>query len=473
MPNIRVKLFNTFAKKKEFLKPLKAGTVKIYTCGPTVYYFPHIGNMRTYVFEDILERALANFGYRIKRVMNVTDVGHLTDDGDGGEDKLEKGALRDKKSPLQVAAFYTKAFVEDCRKLNIAVPKIFAPATKFIDAQIDLAKKLERKGYTYETESALYFDVSKFKKYSKFAGQSIGDKITGARKEVVADSEKKNPADFVLWFKRVGRFKNHVLHWPSPWGEGFPGWHIECSAIAHHYLGQPIDIHAGGVDHIGTHHPNEIAQSESAYGAKLAKIWLHGEHLLVNGAKMSKSLGNFYTISDLKAENIQELAFRLLVLGTHYRAKLNFTWESMRAADVSLSRLREQYSLLKSEKKPKILSAEAKQALSRFKESLADDLNTPKALAVLYGVIKDKHIAPSEKKYLLDEFDSILRLDLSVQDNKDFASIPKEILEKAATREALRKNKQFMQADALRNELYELGYILEDTEAGPIVRVKK
>lgn len=295
-----IKLFNTLSRKKDDLKPIHSDWVGLYTCGPTVYNFAHIGNLRTYIFEDILERMLRYNGYTVKRVMNITDVGHLTGDSDAGNDKLDTAAREQKKSVEELAKFYTDAFLDDLKKLNILVPDILAPATHFIPDQIALIEKLFEKGFAYDTPTAVYFDVSKFKDYGKLSGQSLAEKMTGARGEVVVDAEKHNPADFALWFKLVGKFEHHLLHWPSPWGEGFPGWHIECSAISRHFLSQPFDIHTGGVDHIGTHHENEIAQSEAAFGVPLANIWVHGEHLLVNDGKMAKSEGNFLTLAELK-----------------------------------------------------------------------------------------------------------------------------------------------------------------------------
>jgi cysteinyl-tRNA synthetase len=326
VPKPILRLYNTISRSVEAFKPLKKTTVGLYTCGPTVYNFAHLGNLRTYLFEDILERTLLWSGYGVRRVMNITDVGHLTGDGDAGEDKVEKEARSERKNVKDVVNFYTKVFLADLKKLNIRIPKLLAPASKFIPEQIKLIQQLFKKGVAYDTPAAVYFDVSRFLDYGKLSGQSLEQKLSGARDEVVKDAEKRNSADFALWFKLVGRFQNHILRWPSPWGVGFPGWHIECSAISAKLLGQPFDIHTGGVDHIGTHHTNEIAQSEAAYHKPLARYWLHGEFLLVDAAKMAKSDKNFLTIKELESQNISPLAYRFLCLTAHYRSPMNFSW---------------------------------------------------------------------------------------------------------------------------------------------------
>ena len=306
-------LHNQLTKKKEPFKPIKKGGVGLYTCGPTVYNFAHIGNLRTYIFEDVLRRVLEYNGFKIKHVMNITDVGHLTSDADTGEDKLEKMAKIEKKSVWDIAGFYTKQFLKDINLLNVKKADILSPATKNIEEQITIIKRLFKNRFVYETRSAVYFDVSKFKNYTKLSRQKLSEKISGAREEVVVDVEKKNPQDFVLWFKLAGRFEHHIMRWDSPWGKGFPGWHIECSAISRKYLGQPFDIHTGGVDHINIHHTNEIAQSEGAYGKPLANFWVHGEFLLIDGARMGKSEGNFITLKKLIEKGYEPPAFRYLV----------------------------------------------------------------------------------------------------------------------------------------------------------------
>ena len=316
-----LKLYNTLTCKKEIFKPLRKDRVGLYTCGPTVYNYAHIGNLRTYVFEDILRRTLEYAGFKVRHVMNITDVGHLVSDADEGEDKLEKGARREGKSVWDITKFYTDAFLKDIEKLNIKKANYILPATKYIKEQIKIIEVLFKKGYAYETPQAVYFNVSKFKNYTKLSRQKLSQKITGAREEVVVDTQKRNPYDFALWFKVVGRFEHHTMRWPSPWGIGFPGWHIECSAISSSKLGQPFDIHTGAVDHINVHHTNEIAQSEVAFGKPLAKIWMHGEFLLIDSSKMAKSRDNFFTLETTINKGFTPLAFRYLVLNAHYRSK--------------------------------------------------------------------------------------------------------------------------------------------------------
>jgi cysteinyl-tRNA synthetase len=462
-------LYNTLSRKKEELKPIHKDWVGLYTCGPTVYNYAHIGNLRTYIFEDILERVLQYDGYNVRRVMNITDVGHLTGDSDNGEDKLDKEALEQKKPVEEIAQFYTDAFFDDLAKLNIKKPDVIAPATKHIKEQIALIETLFQQGVAYDTPHAVYFDVTKFKDYGKLSGQSLKEKMVGARDEVVVDDDKKHPADFALWFKLEGKFKQHLLHWPSPWGEGFPGWHIECSAISRHFLGQPLDIHTGGVDHIGTHHENEIAQSEAAYGVPLAHIWMHGEFLLINEGKMAKSEKNFLTLSDVEKKGYNPLVFRYMVLGANYRTKLNFTWESMDAAKNGLERL---YRTIYDQKKFK--GEESGDGLKKYEELFAkvldDDLNTSQALAVLHEMLESPASADA-KLALAKKFDSVLglRLDIPMEysPEKD-----EEVAQKAKEYEKLRTNKQFVQSDALRKEIEGLGYEVRDTESGPVILKK-
>ena len=463
-----LRLYNTLSRKLEVFKPLKNKTVGLYTCGPTVYNFAHIGNLRTYIFEDILERALEWSGYEVKRVMNITDVGHLTGDTDEGRDKVEEEARAERKSVEEIAERYTKAFLADIKKLNIKVPKTIAPATKYVKEQKALIKELFEKGYAYETDSAVYFEVAKFKDYGKLSGQSLREKLTAARDEVVHDPQKRHPADFALWFKAVGRFRNHILRWPSPWGEGFPGWHVECSAISRKFLGQPFDIHTGGVDHIGTHHPNEIAQSEAAYGKPLARYWLHGEYLLMNAAKMAKSERNFLTLSDLTEKGFSPLAFRYLVLGTHYRSRINFRWEALAAAEKGLARLRSSYLKPTEAGRVKDRPALVAEFRERFRKGMRGDLGTPEALAALHALLASDLPAPV-KRSLADEFDAVLGLELSKFRPK-VAVMPAKIKELAEKREQFRNNKQFVQADTLRREIEKLGYVIDDTPKGPRIR---
>ncbi len=465
-----IRLYNTLSHKKEELKPIRKEWVGLYTCGPTVYNFAHIGNLRTYIFEDILQRALEYDGYSVRRVMNITDVGHLTGDSDIGEDKLDKEARAEKKSVEEIAQFYTKAFFEDLERLNIKKPDIIAPATQFVRQQISLIETLFERGFAYDTPTAIYFDVSKLKDYGKLSGQSLEDKMTGAREEVIVDSEKRNVTDFALWFKLTGKFKKHLLHWPSPWGEGFPGWHIECSAISRNFLGQPFDIHTGGVDHIGTHHTNEIAQSEAAYGMPLANIWMHGEFLIVDETKMAKSKQNFFTIKDIENRGINPLAFRYLSLGTHYRSKLNFSWGSLEAAQSGLRKVyAEYYQLLDQSRGAKDLlsiklSKDGEKLLSEFKNALNDDLNTSQGLAVLHETIGKENLHPEEKSALIGEYDKVLGILLGSR-----PVIPQNVEKLAAEREKYRGSKQFDKADGLRKEINALGYEVEDTPRGPFL----
>jgi cysteinyl-tRNA synthetase len=479
----KVALYNTLSKKLDTLKPISLKTgVGLYTCGPTVYNYAHIGNLRTYIFEDILERTLELAGYPVRRVMNITDVGHLTgEDTDSGEDKMEKEAKVEKKSVQEIAMFYTGAFLKDLELLHARVPELLEPATGFIPEQIFIIQQLIKKGHAYETPSAVYFDVATFKKYGKLSGQSLKDKLTAARKEVVEDPAKHNAADFALWFKLTGKFKSHLQHWPSPWGEGFPGWHIECSAISRTLLGQPFDIHTGGIDHIGTHHTNEIAQSEAAFGKPLAHIWMHGEFLVIDSARMGKSLGNFLTLSDIIKRGVSPLAYRYFTLSAHYRSQLNFTWESLDAAATGLKKYQATYrelaKLQAGEPLKKTVSATAKKFEKSFEAALFNDLNAPKALAVAHGVLKSK-LSAREKVMLLEKFDTVFRVLPKLggagvdSEASKAAVIPQNVLDLVARREEARSSKQFMQSDALRKEINELGYVVEDTATGPVVTPK-
>ncbi len=332
-------LYNTKSRSVEEFKPLKEGIVTMYACGPTVYDKTHIGHMRKYIGDDILHRTLSYLGYEVKHVMNITDVGHLTNDSDEGDDKFEGKAKAEGKTVWDVAKYYTEYFETTMRAVNVLPPTIEPKATDHIPQMIKLVEELVQKGFAYETSQAVYFDVAKDSKYGELSGQKLSDKEVGARDEVVTDKDKKNPADFALWFKKVGKFADHQMYWPSPWGDGFPGWHIECSAMSMHYLGETIDIHTGGIDHIPVHHENEIAQSECATGHQFVRFWVHHEFLNVGGEKMSKSKNNFYTIEDIKSRGIDPLSMRLMAMGTSYRKPLNFTWESLEGVKGLLKRL--------------------------------------------------------------------------------------------------------------------------------------
>ncbi len=469
----KIRIYNTLSRTKELFRPIRKGRVGLYTCGPTVYNYAHIGNLRTYIFEDILRRTLEHAGFNVTHVMNITDVGHLTSDADEGDDKLEKGAKREGKTVWEIAAFYTKAFLKDIEALHIKKAHTIIPATRTIQKQIILIKALFTNGYAYETSQAIYFDVSKFKNYTRLSRQKLGEKIAGARREVVGDSEKRNPQDFALWFKRVGKFSRHTMHWNSPWGDGFPGWHIECSAISTFALGQPFDIHTGGVDHITVHHTNEIAQSEAAFKKPLANYWMHGEFLVIDDTKMAKSEENFLTLPTLTEKGFSPLAYRYLVLTSHYRSKLNFTWESLAGAKHSLERLYECIRVLleKRRKSKKTRSLRAYQHV--FERALADDLDTPKALAVIWKLIAEYNARPDsfdahEIRRLLYDFDAVLGLGFkSIKQEK----IPERIRLLAEKREAYRKSKNWALADKIRGDINSAGFALLDTPEG--VRIQK
>ena len=413
--------------------------------------------------------------------MNITDVGHLTGDTDAGDDKLEAAAAAQKKSVEEIAQFYTDAFFEDLAKLNIIRPDIVAPASAHVREEIALVQTLFEKGFAYDTPAAVYFDVMKFPAYGALAGQSLAEKMTGAREEVVVDGDKRNPADFALWFKLQGKFKRHLLHWPSPWGEGFPGWHIECSAIARHFLGQPFDIHAGGIDLVGTHHTNEIAQSEAAYDVPLAHLWVHGEHLLLDGGKMAKSEGNAFTLSELAERGYHPLVYRYLVLGAHYRTRLNFTWESLDAARNGIERLYEAVNELYENTRnargmgggdaaAKKQKKSLEQYETEFRAAMNDDLNTSQALAILHEMLADGG-DPKEKLALVKQSDKILGLGLeSAMVRAAAGENDQKIVEMARIYIDLRGNKQFIQSDALRKEIEALGYSIRDTKDGSRVR---
>lgn len=458
-------LTNSLSRKKEKFEPINPPDVGLYTCGMTVYDFAHIGHGRKYVVDDVLKRMLTANGFKVKHVQNVTDVGHLVSDADEGEDKLEKGAVKAGKTVWEVAEFFTKDFYDSMDKLNIIRPDIICKATDHVKEQIELVKRLIEKGYAYDTPEAVYFDVTKFKKYGEAFGQKLSDKKVAVREEVKTGEHKKNPADFALWFKLVGRFENHVMHWESPWGEGFPGWHIECSAMGIKYLGEQFDIHTGGEDHLSIHHPNEIAQSEAATGkSPFVKYWLHTAFLLVDGKKMSKSLGNFYRVDDVEKKGFDPIALRYLYLSAHYRDPQNFTWEALEAAGVALEKLRTQISSLKSQDDRSVLSEEKATKVDMFRNdfmlAVNDDLNTPKALAVAWEMLKS-NIPSSDKYELATSFDEVLGLKLSEPPKK--IEIPDEIRTLMKRREDLRREKKFAEADELRKQIEEAGFAVNDS----------
>ena len=457
-----MKLYNTLTRNLETFKPLNFPKVSFYTCGPTVYDYTHIGHMRTYTNNDILKRTLTYLGYKVNHVMNVTDVGHLTGDDDSGIDKLEKGATKSDKTVWEVVKFFTDNFFKTMDALNISRPDVTCKATDHIEEMIQLINRLKQNGYVYETKEAVYFDVMKFKNYGKLSRQKIEEKLQAVRKEINIDTEKKHPVDFALWFKRIGRFADHTMHWPSPWGEGFPGWHIECSAMSMKYLGDSIDIHTGGIDHIPVHHENEIAQSEGATGKQFVKYWFHNNFLTVDGQKMSKSLGNFYTLSDIEKNKINPLSLRLLFLQSHYRQSLNFTWQSARASQEAFNRLKEIATNLKgpnSQRKKLVkLSDKSIAYQQQFKNAIENDLQTAQAVAVMWDMIKSD-IDNEEKYFLLMDFDKIFGLNL---DNINEEKIDANIIILAERRLEARKKRNFDQSDKLRIKIEKAGFKIED-----------
>lgn len=452
MTKIFFRLFNTLSRTQEVLTPLVDPEVRIYTCGPTVYDTPHIGNYRTYIFEDILVKSLRFAGYSPRRVMNITDVGHLTSDADEGEDKLEVGARREGLSAWDIAAKYEAYFFEDLEKLNIERPAELVKATATIPEQIAFIQELEGKGYTYTTSDGVYFDSSRVADYGKLARLDLEGLQEGQRIEM---GEKRQKTDFALWKFSHTPGERH-MEWESPWGIGFPGWHIECSAIIKETLGETIDIHCGGTDHIPVHHTNEIAQSEALTGNPLANIWLHSEFLLVDGGKMSKSLGNMYTVADLVDKGYDSLAFRMYCLTAGYRSKLNFTWEGLDAAAQQLKRMRAAYTEG---------GATPSEALApyfvEFTEALADDLNTPKALAVVWDVLGST-LSQSEKNHFLTQIDQVFSLGLT----QSAGDVPQAIQELLNQREAARQAQDWTRSDQLRAEIQQAGYQVLDTPEG-------
>jgi len=462
-----LKLYNTLTRKKEIFKPLKDKKVGLYTCGPTVYNYAHIGNLKKYIGDDVLKRVLIYNGYKVTHVMNITDVGHLVSDNDGGEDKIEKGAKEQGKTAWELARFFEDYFWKSLKEVGVLMPDVAPRATEHIKEQIKLIEKLEKRGFTYKTQQAVYFDVGKFPNYTKLTGQKLEDKKIGAREETVVDKDKKNPYDFALWFFATGRFKNHTMRWPSPWGEGFPGWHLECSAMSMKYLGDTFDIHTGGIDHLTVHHPNEIAQSEAATGKQFVRFWIHHDFLLVDGEKMSKSKKNFYTIEDIKTRKLNPLAFRYFCLNSHYRSKLNFTWQGLEAAQNALNNLYEDYRNIFSDTTKKKLVGKGETYRRQFIDAINDDLNTPQALAIMWEAIKDESLLANDKKQLLLDFDKVFGLGLSKIKRLE---IPAEIKKLAAQREKLRREKKWQEADKLREDIEKLGYKIEDTEGKPEIK---
>ena len=452
--------YNTLTRKKELFKPIDEKEVRIYSCGPTVYKDATIGNMRTNIFQDILRRVLRYNGYKLKHAMNITDVGHLVSDGDEGEDKMVKSAREEHKSPEEIAKHYTKLFFDDLKALNLETPEIVCKATDHIKEMLEYVKVLVEKGFAYETSTAIYFDISKLDKYPVLSNLNIEEQKAGARVEV--DKEKKNPYDFALWIKAP---ENHLMKWDSPWGPSYPGWHIECSAMGQKYLGEQFDIHTGGIDLIPTHHENEIAQSKGYCGKIPANYWLHGEYLLIDGGKMSKSLGNVYLLKDITNKGYNPLSYKLLTYSSHYRNKLNFTWESMESSDKALERLKNGYKLHLNgtdDVEDEIIN----EYEEKFHKAINDDLNMPLAMSVVWEVVRNEKKSPKLAKLLI-KFDTILGLKID-EDNESTKEkeIPEEILMLVDERKVARENKNWEESDRLRNLINEKGYSIKDTKDG-------
>lgn len=466
-----LKLYNTLSRRIEDFTPINLPKVGMYTCGPTVYDYTHIGHLRKYVGDDILRRVLEIQGYDVKHVMNITDVGHLVSDEDSGEDKMEKGARESGRTVWEVAKFYEDYFWQSVQAVNIERPNVVARATEHIEEQIKLIHKLEKNGLIYLTEHAIYFDISKFPEYTKLSGQKLEEKEVGAREDVYVDKQKRNPHDFALWFFTVGHFQGHVMRWLSPWGEGFPGWHIECSAMSMEYLGDTLDIHTGGIDHISVHHSNEIAQSEAATGKPFVRFWVHHNFLQVDGEKMSKSKKNFYRIEEILEKGFEPMALRYLFLTAHYRDKLNFTWKSMEAAQNALNNLREEIRTWNHENGLSEQADEAgNQFWQRFLEAANHDLNMPQAVAVMWDLVHSDEPVSSKSKIIL-EMDKILGLELDQYLGKPL-EIPEEVIKLVHKRDQARKSGDFKESDKLRHEIKKLGYEIEDTSSGAYVKIR-
>ncbi|WP_346898912.1 cysteine--tRNA ligase [Clostridium sp. UBA7503] len=464
-------LYNTMTRNKEEFIPANKNKVGMYTCGPTVYNYAHIGNLRTYIFEDALKKSLEYVGYKVKHVMNVTDVGHLQSDGDEGEDKMALGASREHKTVWEIAKFYEDAFFEDCKKLNVKRPTVVCRATEHIEDMIKFVQKLEDRGYTYESNGNVYFEIDKFEDYTKLANLSIDELEAGSRIEI--DPNKKNPLDFVLWFTN-SKFSNQIMQWDSPWGRGFPGWHLECSTMSIKYLGENIDIHCGGIDHIPVHHTNEIAQSEAALGHKWVNYWVHGEFLVLDGGKMSKSSGDFLTVSKLEEEGFSPLDYRYFCLQSKYRKQLVFSFESLKDAQngykalkkkigTILTNIDETYNMNK-----ELISTYQE----KFKAQISDDLNIANAFTVLNEVIKDGELNNKEKAFLIEDFDKVFSLNLMTIEKEAIEVDEKLINHLIEERNIARKEKNYKRSDEIRAQLLDMNIEVLDSKEGTSWRAK-
>jgi cysteinyl-tRNA synthetase len=482
-----MKLFNTLGRKKEEFKPIKKGHVLMYHCGPTVYWIQHLGHMRAAVLADTIIRTFKYLGYKTKLVSNYTDVGHLTSDSDEGEDKMEKGARRENLSPKEIANKYIDIFEKDIKRLNVLAPNKHPRATECIKEIIKMVQVLLDKGFAYQTDLAIYFDVTKAKNYTALSGQNLEENIKDAGKGEVSDPQKKHAADFAVWFFKAGSHQNALQFWKSPFtsslvknGEGFPGWHIECSVMAKKFLGDTIDIHMGGIEHVPVHHTNEIAQSEAANGVKFVKYWLHNEHLMVNGGKMSKSTGTSYVLDDVIAKNFNPLVLRYFFLQAHYRSKQNFTWEALEAVKTAYNKLveflseqpqekqisRNQKLEIRTDKRNSVLVINYKK---EFLIYISDDFNIPAALALVWEVVKNDLLPYSEKKKLILDFDKVLGLGLD-KIKKEKIEVPAEVLDLVKERETARANKNWQKADELRDKISNLGFTVEDKSEGSSIK---
>ena len=456
---MEIYFYNTLTKKKEKFTPIEGNEVRIYTCGPTVYYDAHIGNLRAYLFMDSLRRVLKYNGYTLKHVMNITDVGHLTSDADEGEDKMMVAAKRENKDPYEIAEYYMNKFLEDIDKLNIERPEIIARATEHIDIMEEYVKQIIENGYTYQTEDTIYFDTLKLPNYGILSGKKPEEQRAGARVEF--DSNKKNVSDFALWIKAP---KEHIMQWDTFFGKCYPGWHLECSAMGYKYLGEEFDIHTGGIDHIPIHHENEIAQAEGFCGKIPAKFWMHVNFMKINGGKLSKSLNNFYTLTDLTEKGYPPEVYRMFNFGSSYRIPINFTWEGMDATLKALMKLKEGYQNHLNgiaEIDDELISAYE----DKFHQAINDDLNMPMAMSVVWDVIKN----PKKSRRLADlllKFDSVLGLNIEKPLESEEKIIPKEIIELAETRKKARENKDWAESDRIRDEIISKGYTIKDTKNG-------
>lgn len=456
-----IKIYNTLTRKKEEFKPIDEKEIRMYSCGPTVYYFAHIGNLRAYLFMDNLRRVLKYNGYKLKHVMNITDVGHLVSDADEGEDKMMKAAKRENKNPFEIAEFYMNAFLKDIDSLNIDRPEIIARATEHIDIMEEYVKKIIENGYTYQTEDTVYFDTSKLDKYGMLSNRNVEDQKAGARVEF--DKNKRNISDFALWIKAP---ENHIMKWDSFFGKSYPGWHLECSAMGYKYLGDHFDIHTGGVDHIPIHHENEIAQSKGFSGKIPANYWMHVEFLQINGGKMSKSLNNLYTLKDLEEKGYEPLVYRMFNYTSNYRAQINFTFEAMDAAKVALNRLREGY-LKHKEGTDDISDEEIALYEEKFLEAINDDLNMPVAMSVVWDVVKNPKKSKKLQNLLL-KFDEVLGLNLKEYQKQENV-LPEDVQELVNQRNIARQNKDWSESDRIRDILTQKGYTVKDSKEGTIV----